>query len=77
MEKLPKEIDIKVICLVDLPNFNLKKDKVYKAVSYTKGNYEYYSIIDHDGHERGWISIENFINLEEARIKKLEEIGIL
>ena len=77
MEKLPKRIDIKVICLVDLPNFDLKKDKAYKAISYTKGNYEYYMVIDDHGRERGWISIEKFITLEEARSEKLKEIGIL
>jgi hypothetical protein len=77
MEKLPKKIDIKVICLHDLPNFNLEKDKVYNAISYTKGNYEYYTILDHNGRERGWISIENFMTLEEARSQKLEDIGIL
>ena len=76
MDKLLKEIDIKVICLVDLPNFNLQKDKVYKAVSYIKGNFEYYMVIDDHGRERGWINIENFMTLEEARRKKLEEIGI-
>jgi hypothetical protein len=76
MDKLLKEIDIKVICLVDLPNFNLQKDKLYKAISYTKGNHEYYMVIDDNGGERGWINIENFMTLEEARRKKLEEIGI-
>jgi hypothetical protein len=76
MDKLLKKIDIKVICLVDLPNFNLQKDKLYKAISYTKGNYEYYMVIDDNGRERGWINIENFMTLEEARRKKLEEIGI-
>lgn len=76
MDKLLKEIDIKVICIVDLPNFNLQKDKLYKAISYTKGNHEYYMVIDDNGRERGWINIENFMTLEEARRKKLEEIGI-
>lgn len=76
MEKLPKKIDTKVICLVDLPNYDLKKDKVYKAVSYTKSNYEYYMIINDHGRERGWINIENFMTLEEARSEKLKEIGI-
>ena len=76
MDKLLKEIDIKVICIVDLPNFNLQQDKLYKAISYTKGNHEYYMVIDDNGRERGWINIENFMTLEEARRKKLEEIGI-
>ena len=31
MSKLPKKIDIKVICLHDLPNFDLQKDKRYKV----------------------------------------------
>ena len=76
MEKLPNKINIKVICLYDLPNFNLQKDKVYNAVSYTKGNHEYYIVIDDYGRERGWITIKNFLTLEEARNQKLEEIGI-
>ncbi len=74
MEKLPKKIDIKVIALLNLPKFNLEKDKVYNAISYTKGNYEYYTIVDHNGRERGWISIENFMTLEDARNQKIEKI---
>jgi hypothetical protein len=76
MGKLPININTIVICLVDLPNFDLQKDKAYKAISYTKGNYEYYMVIDDHGRERGWINIENFITLEEARSEKLKEIGI-
>ena len=74
MEKLPKKIDIKVIARLNLPKFNLEKDKVYNAISYTKGNYEYYTIVDHNGRERGWISIENFMTLEDARNQKIEKI---
>jgi len=76
MSKLPININTIVICLVDLPNFDLKKDKLYKAVSYTKGNYEYYMVIDDHGRERGWINIEKFMTIEEARSEKLKEIGI-
>ena len=76
MGKLPININTIVICLHDLPNFDLQKDKRYKAISYTKGNYEYYTVIDDHGRERGWIKIKNFITLEEARSEKLKEIGI-
>ena len=76
MGKLPININTIVICLHDLPNFDLQKDKRYKAISYTKGNCEYYMVIDDHGRKRGWINIENFITLEEARSEKLKEIGI-